>query len=460
MSTCKPEYKPLLQQHQPPSAAASDSLTLSVALGVVLGVAFLLAIAACLALRGKRNNRAAPKDPSQPYCVIFTDIQASTTLWATVPNDMAPALDAHHCLIRKLIRKFNLYEVKTIGDSFMCVTRNALPALRFALALQETFHEYDWGTRAIDEAYDLLVPESPKMPECWNGLRVRVGIHFGHGEIKRDPVSRGYDYYGTVVNTAARIESVCHGGQVCLSEAAYHAVRRLVAGVTWIDLGPHALRGLGEPVYLFQALPIGPLANRRFPPLRIDRVDARGEALEDDGPPGPHVDGRRTTQYRPKNHSIVPSTTDSLQNEKWAEFHPLVVKGETTVDELRRHYAILQVGLTTLLASQLRQMKQQILEHLCERLHTTNHGAEGSQLLHTLHGLIGRLLPATIAQQGARRGSVHSKVSSASPSPRHLAPTRAPSLRSRNTRQDSPAGMYIVNLPPQVSEEDVGSLPQ
>eukprot|EP00667_Euglena_gracilis_P003417 EG_transcript_3427 len=68
MSTCKPEYKPLLQQRQPPSAAASDSLTLSVALGVVLGVAFLLAVAACLALRGKRNNRAAPKDPSQPYC--------------------------------------------------------------------------------------------------------------------------------------------------------------------------------------------------------------------------------------------------------------------------------------------------------------------------------------------------------------------------------------------------------
>lgn len=39
------------------------------------------------------------------------DIQASTALWATVPNDMAPALDAHHCLIRKLIRKYNLYEV-------------------------------------------------------------------------------------------------------------------------------------------------------------------------------------------------------------------------------------------------------------------------------------------------------------------------------------------------------------
>ena len=36
---------------------------------------------------------------------------------------------------------------------------------------------------------------------------MRVGIHYGSGEIKFDPVSLGYDYYGTVVNTAARIET-------------------------------------------------------------------------------------------------------------------------------------------------------------------------------------------------------------------------------------------------------------
>lgn len=26
----------------------------------------------------------------------------------------------------------------------------------------------------------------------WNGLRVRIGIHYGLGEIKLDPVSQGY----------------------------------------------------------------------------------------------------------------------------------------------------------------------------------------------------------------------------------------------------------------------------
>ena len=55
-------------------------------------------------------------------------------------------------------------------------------------------------------------------PAVWNGLRVRIGMHYGYGDIKLDPTTKGYDYYGTVVNTAARIESVCHGGQIGISQ--------------------------------------------------------------------------------------------------------------------------------------------------------------------------------------------------------------------------------------------------
>ena len=51
---------------------------------------------------------------------------------------------------------------------------------------------------------------------CWNGLRVRVAIHYGVGDIIYDPVVKGYDYQGAVVNTATRMLSLCHGGQVCI----------------------------------------------------------------------------------------------------------------------------------------------------------------------------------------------------------------------------------------------------
>ena len=116
----------------------------------------------------------------------------------------------------------------------MCAFEHARDAVDFACALQSVFYDHDWGTHVFDETYkDLIAPVVAALAEdgtaiinaqpdtagdgwydssVWNGLRVRVGVHFGHGDIKLDPVSQGYDYYGTVVNTAARVEGVAHGG--------------------------------------------------------------------------------------------------------------------------------------------------------------------------------------------------------------------------------------------------------
>eukprot|EP00667_Euglena_gracilis_P000421 EG_transcript_421 len=433
-TTCNVVYKPL-QLTEPPA----PSIVLPVALGVGLGASALLAGLALAVLCGRRNNRAAPKDPTKPFAVIFTDIQASTALWAAIPNDMAVALDTHHVLIRNLIHKYHCYEVKTIGDSFMCAHKSPVQALRFALAVQEVFHHHDWGTAAIDRAYEALGVEGSNATGCWNGLRVRVGIHFGYGDVRRDPVSHGYDYYGTVVNTAARIESVCHGGQVCVSNTVYRAVDGNVPDCVWTELGPHVLRGLSEPVFLYQVLPEGVLARRRFPPLRIQRFDAREEALQDGEGSGTADEERTTsTPKRPKN-SVLPTVGDSAwaNHDKWVEVHPLVVKGEATAEELWRHYAILQTGLSAMLASQLKVTKREILRHLCDRLHVANHGSEGPQLLQTLHALINRVLPATIAQQAAR-GSLCSRSSFISDSPIGLGRNSTASLPSPLLTFDPP----------------------
>ena len=77
--------------------------------------------------------------------------QASTHLWATIPEIMAESLDVHHFLIRKLIQKYKMYEVKTIGDSFMCVCMQPSTAVKFAIGLQHAFQHFDWGSDAINE---------------------------------------------------------------------------------------------------------------------------------------------------------------------------------------------------------------------------------------------------------------------------------------------------------------------
>ena len=204
----------------------------------------------------------------EPFTIIFTDIQSSTSLWAEVPEEMGAALEVHHRLIRQLIKRHRGYEVKTIGDAFMIAFKEADDAVRLAYELQHCFFKCREFSPAIDAAYvafdreRLLEAEAaaedaaaggfgtfgntaiatagasdtPALarlsahltPEAyaqqWSGLRVRVGIHTAFGDIKRDEVTDAYDYYGTVTNTAARVEAVAHGGQVCFTETTLRAL--------------------------------------------------------------------------------------------------------------------------------------------------------------------------------------------------------------------------------------------
>ena len=113
------------------AACAYPSMVAAVLVPVLCVALLLLGAGGALwwfFVRGKsRDNSCAPKDSGAPVCVLFTDIQASTALWGAHPEAMSAALDVHHAVIRKLIKKHKCYEVKTVGDCFM--VRPAVPSL-------------------------------------------------------------------------------------------------------------------------------------------------------------------------------------------------------------------------------------------------------------------------------------------------------------------------------------------
>lgn len=55
----------------------------------------------------------------------------------------------------------------------------------------------------------------------FKGLRVRMGVHVGTPKVVRDPMTRRVEYIGPVVNAAARITAMTHGGQVVMSQAVF-----------------------------------------------------------------------------------------------------------------------------------------------------------------------------------------------------------------------------------------------
>jgi predicted ATPase/class 3 adenylate cyclase len=161
--------------------------------------------------------------PSGTVTFLFTDIEGSTRLWETAPEAMQVALERHDVIVRGAIEGHGGYVFSTAGDGFAAVFARAGNAVEAAGEAQVGLGGEAW-------------PEGVS-------VRVRMGLHTG------ETVERGGDYFGSVVNRAARLMAVGHGGQVLCSQATAEVVRTNVA---LVDLGAHRLRDLDRPMHVFQ----------------------------------------------------------------------------------------------------------------------------------------------------------------------------------------------------------------
>ena len=91
-------------------------------------------------------------------------------------------------------------------------------------------------------------------------LPVRMGLATGEAEL------RDGDYFGTVLNRAARVMAAGHGGQILVAEST----AGLLSGLDLVNLGARRLRDLPTPVGVFQVC--APGLRTEFSPLRA--VDA------------------------------------------------------------------------------------------------------------------------------------------------------------------------------------------
>lgn len=180
-------------------------------------------------------------DESTATTFLFTDIEGSTRLWEEEPERMRPALARHDAIARAAVEEHRGHVVKMTGDGLHAAFEDPLDALLATLDLQQSLSD-PAATGGIE-------------------LRVRCGLHTGAFE------RRDNDFFGTVVNRAARIMSAAHGGQMLLSRAVAERIdRRLPDGVTLLDLGQVRLRDLARAERLYQV--VHPTLRSQFPALR------------------------------------------------------------------------------------------------------------------------------------------------------------------------------------------------
>src|SRR5277367_2686325 len=140
---------------------------------------------------------------------------------------MRIALAAHDELLRGAIERRGGWLFKHTGDGVCAAFASPRSAVDAAVAAQR----------------ELQLP-------------VRMGLATGEAELRES------DYFGTVLNRAARVMATGHGGQILLADST--AV--LLSGVDLMDLGARRLRDVPTPVGVFQVRAPGLATD--FPPLR------------------------------------------------------------------------------------------------------------------------------------------------------------------------------------------------
>jgi predicted ATPase/class 3 adenylate cyclase len=165
--------------------------------------------------------------PSGVVTFLFTDVEGSTRRWESDAEAMRVALVVHDKVLRTAIEAYDGFLFSHTGDGFVAAFASPMSAVN----------------AAIDAQRELQLP-------------VRMGLATGEAEL------RDGDYFGTVLNRAARVMAAGHGGQILLAEST----AGLLSGVDLVDLGPRRLRDLPTPVQVFQVR--APGLRTDFPSLR------------------------------------------------------------------------------------------------------------------------------------------------------------------------------------------------
>ena len=181
--------------------------------------------------------------PTGTVTLLLADVEGSTRLWETQPEQMTAALARLNQVVSATIAEHD--GVRPVeqgeGDSFVAAFARASDAVACALELQR----------------------APLAP-----IRLRIGVHSGEIQLRDEG-----NYAGPTINRTARLRDLGHGGQTLLSGVTEALVLDRLPDDAWLtDLGSHPLRDLPRPERVVQLC--HPDLVNEFPPPRVAKAVA------------------------------------------------------------------------------------------------------------------------------------------------------------------------------------------
>jgi class 3 adenylate cyclase len=185
---------------------------------------------------------------------LFADIKGSTELEQDLdPEEARAIVDPALKLMMEAARRYDGYIVQSTGDGI------------FALFGAPVAHE-DHPQRALYAALRMqeeLKRYSARLRELGNlPIEARVGVNTGEVVVRSITTGEGHTEYtpiGHTANLASRMQALAPTGSIAISEQT----RKFCEGYfTLKPLGPTKVKGVSEPVNVYEVTGLGPLRTR------------------------------------------------------------------------------------------------------------------------------------------------------------------------------------------------------
>ena len=199
------------------------------------------------------TQRAALEGERKQVTVLFVDLKGSMEIAEGVdPEEWHAIMDRFFALVAEGIHRFEGTVNQYTGDGAMAL-------FGAPLALED--HAERACHAALALAGELAHYGDELKRERGFGFAVRTGINSGEVVVGRigDDLRMDYTAQGHTVGLASRMEQLAHPGRIYLTE---HTAALVEGRFRLRDLGPYNVRGVREPVRVFELEGVGSVRTR------------------------------------------------------------------------------------------------------------------------------------------------------------------------------------------------------
>jgi class 3 adenylate cyclase/tetratricopeptide (TPR) repeat protein len=196
----------------------------------------------------------SPEAERKTVTALFADLKGSTELEQDLdPEEARAIVDPALKLMIDAVQRYDGYVVQSTGDGIFAIFGAPVAhedhpqrAIYAALRIQEELRRY--STKLVGDG--------------GNPLEARVGASTGEVVVRSIATGSGHAEYtpiGHTANLASRMQAVAPTGSIAISDET----RRLVEGYFALKArGPTRVRGIAEPVNVYEVTGLGPLRTR------------------------------------------------------------------------------------------------------------------------------------------------------------------------------------------------------